>query len=71
MAEYRFSGVFSSPPDRGSPNGNKTPFAENFEAESDNKARLWAKAYTATHKKIIHPRLEKIVVREQTEKVAL
>jgi hypothetical protein len=71
MPHYRYSGMFSFAPDRGSPNGGTSAFSEEFEADSDSKARIWVGAYKSTHQKILRARLVRIVERENTERVPL
>lgn len=71
MPDYRFTGVYLHAPDRGSPNGDQEPFAEEFEVGDDKKAREWVKAFRKTHVTIVQPRLARIVVREKTERIKL
>jgi len=71
MPDYRFTGLFKFPPDRGSPDGDTDTVKEEFEADNDTKAREWVKVFKSTHVDIVQARLEKIVVREKTERIRL
>lgn len=71
MPDYRFSGLFKFPPDRGSPEGGTDSFREEFEADNDKKAREWVQAFKSTHVDTVQARLERIVVREKTKRIRL
>ncbi len=71
MPEYRFSGLYSFAPDRGSPHGHQKPVTKEFVADDDKKAVEWVKTFRKDRETIILPQLVKIVVKEQTECIEL
>jgi len=71
MPQYRHSGTFNFAPDRGSPDGNKEPFSNEFAAACD----VTAKAHVAEWKKyrvdIVDEKLVRIDVAEKTTPIEL
>lgn len=71
MPTYRLSGTYYFPPDRGSPNGNRKSFSQEFQAADAQEALQWVAEYKKNRYEILKPRLVRIVAREKTSPIKL